>query len=158
MEGVWRPWLEMRQQGGDVATWWPREGVWFDLYMAVFGQPTSVSVKWLPFTNRNSDKAQTSENGIFGSAFDDEDLDTYNSPFANQVIGILYNMGNLIEFMPSTSRWKVMEGVWRPWLEMRQQGGDVATWWPRENHALVSDPLVCELCWWLPPESEVLKQ
>ncbi|GJR94446.1 putative ribonuclease H-like domain-containing protein [Tanacetum coccineum] len=26
------------------------------------------------------------------------------------------------------------------------------------NHALVSDPLVCELCWWLPPESEVLKQ
>ncbi|GJY73046.1 hypothetical protein Tco_0477477 [Tanacetum coccineum] len=27
-----------------------------------------------------------------------------------------------------------------------------------ENHALLFDPLVCELCWWLPPESEVLKQ
>ncbi|GJU56593.1 hypothetical protein Tco_1230307 [Tanacetum coccineum] len=23
------------------------------------------------------------------------------------------------------------------------------------NHALLFDPLVCELCWWLPPESEV---
>ncbi|GKC40265.1 putative reverse transcriptase domain-containing protein [Tanacetum coccineum] len=33
----------------------------FSLYMAVFGQPTSVSVKWLPFTNRNYDEAQTSE-------------------------------------------------------------------------------------------------
>ncbi|GJV46828.1 hypothetical protein Tco_1437040 [Tanacetum coccineum] len=39
-------------------------GVWFDLYMAVFGQPTSVSVKWLPFTNRNSDEAQTSEHDV----------------------------------------------------------------------------------------------
>ncbi|GJZ11921.1 hypothetical protein Tco_0546680 [Tanacetum coccineum] len=26
------------------------------------------------------------------------------------------------------------------------------------NHALLFDPLVCELCWWLPLESEVLKQ
>ncbi|GJY67825.1 hypothetical protein Tco_0470807 [Tanacetum coccineum] len=26
------------------------------------------------------------------------------------------------------------------------------------NRALVSGPLVCELCWWLLPESEVLKQ
>nr|GEY01939.1 hypothetical protein [Tanacetum cinerariifolium] len=25
-------------------------------------------------------------------------------------------------------------------------------------YALVSGPLVCEICWWLPPESEVLKQ
>ncbi|GKF53415.1 hypothetical protein Tco_0160325, partial [Tanacetum coccineum] len=29
--------------------------------MAVFGQPILVSVKWLPFTNRNSNEAQTSE-------------------------------------------------------------------------------------------------
>ncbi|GJR66553.1 hypothetical protein Tco_0012618 [Tanacetum coccineum] len=36
-------------------------GVWFDLYMAVFGQPTSVLVKGLPFANRNSVEAQTSE-------------------------------------------------------------------------------------------------
>nr|GEZ37449.1 hypothetical protein [Tanacetum cinerariifolium] len=35
--------------------------VWFDLYMAVFGQPTSVLVKWLPFTNHNSNEAQTSK-------------------------------------------------------------------------------------------------
>ncbi|GJW44639.1 hypothetical protein Tco_0073438 [Tanacetum coccineum] len=27
-------------------------------------EPTSVSVKWLPFTNRNSDEAQTSEHGV----------------------------------------------------------------------------------------------
>ncbi|GJY88679.1 hypothetical protein Tco_0503307 [Tanacetum coccineum] len=26
------------------------------------------------------------------------------------------------------------------------------------NHALVFDPLIYELCWWLPPESEVLEQ
>nr|GEV22720.1 retrotransposon protein, putative, Ty3-gypsy subclass [Tanacetum cinerariifolium] len=26
------------------------------------------------------------------------------------------------------ARWKVMEGVWRPWLERRQQGGDEASW------------------------------
>ncbi|GJR25986.1 hypothetical protein Tco_1102218 [Tanacetum coccineum] len=34
----------------------------FSLYMAIFGQPTSVPVKWLPFTNQNSDEAQTGEN------------------------------------------------------------------------------------------------
>ncbi|GJY56289.1 hypothetical protein Tco_0455404 [Tanacetum coccineum] len=27
-------------------------------------EPTSVLVKWLPFTNRNSDEAQTSEHGV----------------------------------------------------------------------------------------------
>ncbi|GKE95506.1 hypothetical protein Tco_1580361, partial [Tanacetum coccineum] len=27
-----------------------------------------------------------------------------------------------------------------------------------ENYALLFGPLVCELCWWLLPESEVLKQ
>ncbi|GJR81896.1 ribonuclease H-like domain-containing protein [Tanacetum coccineum] len=32
-----------------------------------------------------------------------------------------------------------MEGVWRPWLEMRQQGGDVATWWPREVSSISDD-------------------
>ncbi|GKB45655.1 hypothetical protein Tco_0896408 [Tanacetum coccineum] len=31
-------------------------------------------------------------------------------------------------------------------------------WFLAQNHALLFDPLVCELCWWLPPESEVLKQ
>ncbi|GJT27902.1 hypothetical protein Tco_0908177 [Tanacetum coccineum] len=27
-------------------------------------------------------------------------------------------------------------------------------WFLAQNHALLFDPLVCELCWWLPPESE----
>ncbi|GKD23617.1 hypothetical protein Tco_1225320, partial [Tanacetum coccineum] len=33
------------------------------------------------------DTAKVQNTGIFGSAFDDEDLDTYNSPFADQVMG-----------------------------------------------------------------------
>ncbi|GJY54500.1 hypothetical protein Tco_0446164 [Tanacetum coccineum] len=42
--------LEKKQQGDDVASWWPWN---------VF-EPTPEPVKWLPFTNRNSDEAQTS--------------------------------------------------------------------------------------------------
>ncbi|GJX62523.1 hypothetical protein Tco_0295423 [Tanacetum coccineum] len=41
--------------------------VLFSLYMAVFGQPTSVPVIWLPFTNRNSDQPQTSEHGCYNT-------------------------------------------------------------------------------------------
>ncbi|GJZ67228.1 putative ribonuclease H-like domain-containing protein [Tanacetum coccineum] len=33
--------------------------------------------------------------GIFGSAFDDEDLDTYNSPFADQVMGAEADFNNM---------------------------------------------------------------
>ncbi|GKG33603.1 hypothetical protein Tco_0433762, partial [Tanacetum coccineum] len=33
------------------------------------------------------DTAEVQNTGIFGSAFDDEDLDTYNSPFVDQVMG-----------------------------------------------------------------------
>ncbi|GJW01800.1 hypothetical protein Tco_1557051 [Tanacetum coccineum] len=55
---------KMKQQGDDVASWWP----WnvFEVLVSCYGdvmEPTSVSVKWLPFTNRNSDEAQTSEHG-----------------------------------------------------------------------------------------------
>ncbi|GJR48018.1 putative ribonuclease H-like domain-containing protein [Tanacetum coccineum] len=32
---------------------------------------------------------------IFGSAYDDEDLDTYNSPFANQVMGVKADFNNI---------------------------------------------------------------
>ncbi|GKA41538.1 hypothetical protein Tco_0734198 [Tanacetum coccineum] len=42
---------------------WRSLRYFFSLYIAVFGQPTSVPVKWLSFTNRNSDEAQTSEHG-----------------------------------------------------------------------------------------------
>ncbi|GJT92534.1 hypothetical protein Tco_1081379 [Tanacetum coccineum] len=52
----------MKQQGDDVASWWP----WnvFEVLVSCYGdvmEPTLVSVKWLSFTNRNSDEAQTSE-------------------------------------------------------------------------------------------------
>ncbi|GJX04204.1 hypothetical protein Tco_0190120 [Tanacetum coccineum] len=58
----YRGMIEMKQQGDDVASWWP----WnvFEVLVSCYGdvmEPTSVSVKWLPFTNRNSDEAQTSE-------------------------------------------------------------------------------------------------
>ncbi|GKC17555.1 hypothetical protein Tco_1014337, partial [Tanacetum coccineum] len=33
--------------------------------------------------------------GIFGSAFDDKDLDTYNSPFADQVMGVEADFNNM---------------------------------------------------------------
>ncbi|GJX27973.1 hypothetical protein Tco_0236052 [Tanacetum coccineum] len=56
--------IEMEQQGDDVASWWP----WnvFEILVSCYGdvmEPTSVSVKWLSFTNRNSDEAQISEHG-----------------------------------------------------------------------------------------------
>ncbi|GKG52999.1 hypothetical protein Tco_0550111, partial [Tanacetum coccineum] len=40
----------------------------------------------------NTTEAQNTS--IFGSAFDDEDLDTYNSPFADQVMGAEARDGN----------------------------------------------------------------
>ncbi|GJS29028.1 hypothetical protein Tco_0489648, partial [Tanacetum coccineum] len=35
------------------------------------------------------------QNGIFGSAYDDEDLDTYNSPYADQVMGAEADFNNM---------------------------------------------------------------
>nr|GEU87908.1 hypothetical protein [Tanacetum cinerariifolium] len=72
VSGVCVVWLEMEQQGDDVASWWP----WnvFEVLvscngdvMEVLGQPTPVLVKWLPFTNRNSNEAQTGENVMSSS-------------------------------------------------------------------------------------------
>ncbi|GKC31114.1 putative ribonuclease H-like domain-containing protein, partial [Tanacetum coccineum] len=41
------------------------------------------------------DTTEVQNTGIFGSAFDDEDLDTYNSPFADQVMGAKANFNNM---------------------------------------------------------------
>ncbi|GJV17063.1 putative ribonuclease H-like domain-containing protein [Tanacetum coccineum] len=46
------------------------------------------------------DTAEVQNTGIFGSAFDDEDLDTYNSPFVDQVMGAEADFNNM---EPSTS-------------------------------------------------------
>ncbi|GJR56492.1 ribonuclease H-like domain-containing protein [Tanacetum coccineum] len=61
----------------------------------IFGDDGSSFVPLSKFTNLPhdplmpdlEDTAKVQNTGIFGSAFDDEDLDTYNSPFADQVIG-----------------------------------------------------------------------
>ncbi|GJT73664.1 putative ribonuclease H-like domain-containing protein [Tanacetum coccineum] len=41
------------------------------------------------------DTAEVQNTGIFSSAFNDEDLETYNSPFADQVIGSEANFNNM---------------------------------------------------------------
>ncbi|GJU45951.1 putative ribonuclease H-like domain-containing protein [Tanacetum coccineum] len=41
------------------------------------------------------DTAEVQNTSIFGCAFDDEDLDTYNSPFADQVMGAEANFNNM---------------------------------------------------------------
>ncbi|GJV96279.1 hypothetical protein Tco_1547856 [Tanacetum coccineum] len=41
------------------------------------------------------DTAEIQNTGIFGSAYDDEDLDTYNSPFANQVMDVEADFNNI---------------------------------------------------------------
>ncbi|GKD58604.1 hypothetical protein Tco_1296113, partial [Tanacetum coccineum] len=41
------------------------------------------------------DTAEVQNIGIFGSAFDDEDLDTYNSPFADQVMDVEADFNNM---------------------------------------------------------------
>ncbi|GKF43923.1 hypothetical protein Tco_0130475, partial [Tanacetum coccineum] len=49
------------------------------------------------------DTAEVQNTGIFGNAFDDEDLDTYNSSFADQIMGAeadFNNMESLTVFSP----------------------------------------------------------
>ncbi|GJV66503.1 ribonuclease H-like domain-containing protein [Tanacetum coccineum] len=41
------------------------------------------------------DTTEVQNTGIFGRAFDDEDLDTYNSPFADQVVGAEADFNNM---------------------------------------------------------------
>ncbi|GJX52975.1 retrovirus-related pol polyprotein from transposon TNT 1-94 [Tanacetum coccineum] len=67
----------------------------FKMIQLIFGDDGSSFVPLSKFTNlphdplmpNLEDTAKVQNTGIFGSAFDDEDLDTYNSPFADQVIG-----------------------------------------------------------------------
>ncbi|GJT84945.1 ribonuclease H-like domain-containing protein [Tanacetum coccineum] len=62
----------------------------------IFGDFGSSFVPLSKFTNlphdplmpNLEDTAEVQNTGSFGSAFDDEDLDTYNSPFADQVMGV----------------------------------------------------------------------
>ncbi|GJV95399.1 putative reverse transcriptase domain-containing protein [Tanacetum coccineum] len=48
-----------------------------------------------PFMPDLEDTAEVQNTGIFGSAFDDEDLDTYNSPFVDQVMGAETDFNNM---------------------------------------------------------------
>ncbi|GKD52241.1 ribonuclease H-like domain-containing protein, partial [Tanacetum coccineum] len=53
------------------------------------------------------DTAKVQNTGIFGSVCDDEDLDTYNSPFADQVMGAEVDFNNMepltvVSLIPST--------------------------------------------------------
>ncbi|GJR16444.1 putative ribonuclease H-like domain-containing protein [Tanacetum coccineum] len=69
----------------------------------IFGDAGSSFVPLSKFTNLPhdplmpdlEDTAEVQNTGIFGSAFDDEDLDTYNSPFADQVMGAEADFNNM---------------------------------------------------------------
>ncbi|GKD38104.1 retrovirus-related pol polyprotein from transposon TNT 1-94, partial [Tanacetum coccineum] len=41
------------------------------------------------------DTAEVQNTGIFGCAYDDDDLDTYNSPYADQIIGVEADFNNM---------------------------------------------------------------
>ncbi|GKF54430.1 hypothetical protein Tco_0161340, partial [Tanacetum coccineum] len=43
----------------------------------------------------DADTAEVQNTGIFCSAYNDEDLDTYNSPYADQVIGAEADFNNM---------------------------------------------------------------
>ncbi|GJT25490.1 putative ribonuclease H-like domain-containing protein [Tanacetum coccineum] len=62
------------------------------------------------------DNAKVQNTGIFGSAFDDEDLDTYNSPFADQVMGAEADFNNM---EPSTVITQALDD--ESWVEAMQE-------------------------------------
>ncbi|GKC45801.1 ribonuclease H-like domain-containing protein [Tanacetum coccineum] len=49
----------------------------------------------VPFMPNLEDTAEVPNTGIFGSAYDDDDLDTYNSPYADQVVGAEADFNNM---------------------------------------------------------------
>ncbi|GJY73315.1 putative ribonuclease H-like domain-containing protein [Tanacetum coccineum] len=53
--------------------------------------------------------------GIFGSAYDDEDLDTYNSPYADQVMGAEADFNNMEPSAVNPQKYQALEGLkcWR---------------------------------------------
>ncbi|GJU87743.1 putative ribonuclease H-like domain-containing protein [Tanacetum coccineum] len=62
------------------------------------GRSFPLNVNDLPYDPLMPDLEATAEvqnTGIFGSAFDDEDFDTYNSPFADQVMGAEADFNNM---------------------------------------------------------------
>ncbi|GKE92274.1 hypothetical protein Tco_1573369, partial [Tanacetum coccineum] len=69
----------------------------------IFGDAGSSFVPFSKFTNLPDDPlmsdledtAEVPNTGIFGCTFDDEDLDTYNSPFADQVMGVEADFNNM---------------------------------------------------------------
>nr|GEV69079.1 ribonuclease H-like domain-containing protein [Tanacetum cinerariifolium] len=132
VSGVCVVWLEMEQQGDDVASWWP----WnvFEVLVSCYGdfmKPTLVLVKWLPLTNRNSNEAQTGLQGINLS------LDYYSWDFLRSLRILFEKRIAAIKGYRGGSggggriaRWRLVSGVCVVWLEMEQQGDDVASWWP----------------------------
>ncbi|GKE69479.1 putative ribonuclease H-like domain-containing protein [Tanacetum coccineum] len=48
-----------------------------------------------PLMPNLEDTAEVQNTGIFGSAYDDEDLDSYNSPYADQVMGVEADFNNM---------------------------------------------------------------
>ncbi|GJS47222.1 putative ribonuclease H-like domain-containing protein [Tanacetum coccineum] len=71
--------------------------------LRIFGDARSSFVPLSKFTNLPhdplmpdlEDTTEVQNTGIFGSAFDDEDFDTYNSPFADQVMGAEADFNNM---------------------------------------------------------------
>ncbi|GJV11880.1 ribonuclease H-like domain-containing protein [Tanacetum coccineum] len=69
----------------------------------IFGDAGSSFIPLSKFTNLPhdplipdlEDTAKVSNTGIFGSAYDDDDLDTYNSPYADQVVGAEVDFNNM---------------------------------------------------------------
>ncbi|GJR53753.1 putative ribonuclease H-like domain-containing protein, partial [Tanacetum coccineum] len=69
----------------------------------IFGDAGSSFLPFSKFTNLPDDPlmsdledtAEVPNTGIFGCTFDDEDLDTYNSPFADQVMGVEADFNNM---------------------------------------------------------------
>ncbi|GKC82857.1 putative ribonuclease H-like domain-containing protein, partial [Tanacetum coccineum] len=69
----------------------------------IFGDAGSSFVPLSKFTNLPydplmldlEDTTEVPNTGIFGSDYDDDDLDTYNSPYADQVVGVEANFNNM---------------------------------------------------------------
>ncbi|GKA56183.1 putative reverse transcriptase domain-containing protein [Tanacetum coccineum] len=92
----------------------------------IFGDAGSSFVSPSKFTNLPhdplmpdlEDTAEVPNTGIFGSAYDDDDLDTCNSPYADHVVGIEADFNNMESStvrskVSSTNKAAVKEEFWR---------------------------------------------
>ncbi|GKB35574.1 hypothetical protein Tco_0880516, partial [Tanacetum coccineum] len=57
--------------------------------------PLGGSFPYDPLMPDLEDTTEVQNTGIFGSAYDDDDLDTYNSPYADQVMGAEADFNNM---------------------------------------------------------------